>query len=201
MHPDQVRHFCELSLRNLSLSYLDLYLIHLPVGIKHSTDEELFTCTADGRVAVDCGTDVTAVWKEMEKLVEEGLVKNIGLSNFNEDQVQSIVEFATIKPAMLQIEVHAYFQQMDIRMLCKELGIPVTAYCPLGMSFSYLSSRCIVETHDSFLQVLQIETHSCSANQIARSQECYLILKLLVWLNGARERQLKSFYDKWSRNA
>lgn len=132
MQPDKVRHFCQLSLRKLGLSYLDLYLIQLPVGIKYTNDEELFTSSPDGTVATDCGTDLGEVWKAMEKLVEDGLVNNIGVSNFNEEQLEKLLSTAVIKPANLQIEVHAYFQQRGIRMFCKEHGITVTAFCPLG---------------------------------------------------------------------
>ncbi|OXA61037.1 Alcohol dehydrogenase [NADP(+)] [Folsomia candida] len=132
MHPEKVKHFCQLSLQNLGLSYLDMYLIQLPVGIKYSNDDELFTTSPDGTIATDCGTDIARVWKEMEKLVEEGLIKNIGISNFNEEQLEHLLHVAVIKPANLQIEVHAYFQQRDIRRFCKENGITTTAFCPLG---------------------------------------------------------------------
>jgi diketogulonate reductase-like aldo/keto reductase len=68
----------------------------------------------------------------MEKLVDEGFVKNIGLSNFNQEQLEKLLESAVVKPANLQIEIHPYFQQRAIRRFCKEIGITVTAYCPLG---------------------------------------------------------------------
>lgn len=76
----------------------------------------------------------------MEKLVEEGLIKNIGISNFNEEQLEHLLHVAVIKPANLQIEVHAYFQQRDIRRFCKENGITTTAFCPLGRKIILLKN-------------------------------------------------------------
>lgn len=68
----------------------------------------------------------------MEQQVRAGRVRNIGLSNFNERQIVNICKQAKIKPAVLQVELHAYLQQKHLRKTCKELGIAVTAYSPLG---------------------------------------------------------------------
>lgn len=68
----------------------------------------------------------------MEAAVKSGLVRNIGLSNFNKMQIEKIVSQAEIPPANLQVELHAYLQQPDLCDFCKNLGISVTAYAPLG---------------------------------------------------------------------
>ena len=68
----------------------------------------------------------------MEALVSEGLVKAIGLSNFNSGQIDAIIEAGTIKPAVLQVEIHPYFSQEPLVAFCKERGIVPTAYSPLG---------------------------------------------------------------------
>lgn len=68
----------------------------------------------------------------MEEQVDKGLTKAIGLSNFNGEQIQRIFNAARIKPSVLQIELHAYLQQNDVRTLCKKLDIAVTAYASLG---------------------------------------------------------------------
>lgn len=68
----------------------------------------------------------------MEMQVRNGLVKAIGLSNFSAEQVKKVYENAEIKPAVLQVELHAYLQQKQLRELCKSLNITVTAYSPLG---------------------------------------------------------------------
>lgn len=68
----------------------------------------------------------------MEAQVDAGYCKAIGLSNFNSEQIARIVESARIKPANLQLEVQAYFQQKPLREVCKKYGITVCAYGPLG---------------------------------------------------------------------
>lgn len=132
MKPDKVKHFCNLSMQNLKLSYLDLYLIQLPVGIKYRSDDELMVYQADGSLAVECTMELADIWKEMENLVAEGHVKNIGVCNFKLEQLEKLLAFSVIRPAVLQVELHAYLQQNDLRNFCKENGILVTGFCPLG---------------------------------------------------------------------
>lgn len=71
-------------------------------------------------------------FKVMEDLVDAGLIKSIGISNFNSQQIEKIVQSCRIKPANLQVELHAYFQQKPLRAVCEKHGITVCAYGPLG---------------------------------------------------------------------
>lgn len=68
----------------------------------------------------------------MEAQVDAGRAKSIGLSNFNSQQIERIVQNARIKPANLQVELHLYFQQKRLREVCEKHGITVCAYGPLG---------------------------------------------------------------------
>lgn len=68
----------------------------------------------------------------MEEQVRKGRTKAIGLSNFNAEQVQEIYKNAEIKPAVLQVELHAYLQQKELCQVCEKLNIAVTAFSPLG---------------------------------------------------------------------
>lgn len=68
----------------------------------------------------------------MEKFVDQGLIKAIGISNFNKKQVQNVIDHARIKPACLQIEMHVYLQQRELVEFCKNNNIAVVAYSPLG---------------------------------------------------------------------
>ncbi|CAH8566613.1 unnamed protein product [Heterobilharzia americana] len=124
--PEHVRKACENTLKNLRLDYLDLYLIHWPVPL-----QIFFPTGPDGRLCLD---DVPheETWKEMEKLVDEGLTKSIGLSNFNKRQIESILKHCRIKPVNLQIEIHANFPNTKLVEYAQSIGLTVTAYAPLG---------------------------------------------------------------------
>ena len=79
-----------------------------------------------------CNRSSGAPLQEMERLVGEGKIRSIGLSNFNVEQVMEIHRRSVIKPAVLQVEMHAYLQQGALLNACRELDVVVTAYSPLG---------------------------------------------------------------------
>lgn len=71
-------------------------------------------------------------WRAMEKLVDLGLVKSIGLSNFNSEQVDRVVNESRIKPVSNQIECSPVISQKEMTAFCKERNVAVVAYCPLA---------------------------------------------------------------------
>ncbi|CAK9807884.1 Aldo-keto reductase family 1 member B1 [Anthophora quadrimaculata] len=91
----------------------------------------LFPTNADGTPALS-DADYVDTWKSMEALVSKGLTKNIGVSNFNSVQVERLLKNCTIKPVTNQIECHPYLTQKKLSEFCKERGILITAYSPLG---------------------------------------------------------------------
>jgi len=117
------------TLKNLGLDYLDLYLIHWPTAFKEG--EELFPRDENEKI-IYSDAHYTETWKGMEECVKEGLVKSIGLSNFNSKQIQEILDIAEIKPVNNQIECHPYLNQSKLIKFCQEKGITITAYSPLG---------------------------------------------------------------------
>merc|ERR1712130_330760 len=129
-HPEDVEAACRKTLEDLGLDYLDLYLIHWPVAFQRGEDG--VPKNEDGTIKYDNEIHPTTTWLAMEKLVEKGLTKSIGLSNFNSVQIADVLEKGSVKPVTNQVECHPYLGQAKLFDFCKERGITITAYSPLG---------------------------------------------------------------------
>ena len=110
------------TLNDLGVTYLDLYLVHWPTA---------FDQVSNGSLQISA-TPNTATWTELERAVSAGLVRSIGLSNFNKRQIREILSAAKVPPSVLQIESNPYLPQQDLNRFAKENDIVVTAYSPLG---------------------------------------------------------------------
>lgn len=131
IRPECVESCLRASLRDLQLDYVDMYLIHTPFGVAATTGDFLRHENGDLKLAP---VDHVATWRVMEKMVADGLTRSIGVSNFNRAQMERLLAATkdTISPANLQIECHIYLQQHELVDFCREHGIVVTAYSPLG---------------------------------------------------------------------
>ncbi|XP_078400876.1 aldo-keto reductase family 1 member B1 isoform X2 [Cetorhinus maximus] len=127
--PEDVKPSLMQTLTALQLTYLDLYLIHFPVGFQALLGE-LFPMRK-GRVLVS-DADYVDTWRAMEVLVDEGLVKSIGVSNFNISQLERLLSVARIIPAVNQVELHPYLTQPELVEFCATRDIALTAFSPLG---------------------------------------------------------------------
>ncbi|XP_060228927.1 aldo-keto reductase family 1 member C13 [Meriones unguiculatus] len=129
--PELVRPILEKSLENLQLDYVDLYIIHYPVPMKPG--EDLFPEDEHGKTLLDT-VDICATWEAMEKCKDAGLVKSIGVSNFNSRQLEKILNKPGLKykPVCNQVECHLYLNQSKLLNYCKSKDIVLVAYCALG---------------------------------------------------------------------
>lgn len=130
MHsPDNVERACRQTLSDLKLEYLDLYLMHW--GIAFAPGEELEPLGTDGIIKTE-KVSLIDTWKSMERLVDKGLVKSIGVANFSSPMLIDILSYARITPAVNQIEIHPYNSQEKLIEFCRKKGIVITAYSPFG---------------------------------------------------------------------
>ncbi len=127
-----VRAACEKTLRDLGLDYLDLYLMHWGMA----TSESQRAVDENGVLKLE-KIPVRETWEAMEELVRAGLVKAIGVANFNVQLLVDLMSYASVTPTVLQVELHLYLQQSRFVEFCQYRGITVTAYSPLGSPGNY----------------------------------------------------------------
>ncbi|KAJ1910981.1 hypothetical protein IWQ60_010369 [Tieghemiomyces parasiticus] len=127
--PERVGPACDQTLSDLQVEYLDLYLMHWPIAFVPGDD--LLPRDNKGEIKVD-DVDYKDTWRAMEKLVDEGKVRYIGVSNFTIKQLEDLLKVARIKPVVNQVECNVYLPQYELVEYCQKHGIAVTAYRPLA---------------------------------------------------------------------
>jgi len=121
-------------LKSLKLDYLDLLLIHWPIGYLEGDDP---FPKKDGKVLFS-GVDYLETWRALEDAVKTKKVRSIGVSNFNTNQIERVLQNCTIQPQVNQVEMHVYLQQNALVEFCKKHNIVVTAYTPLANNTHFL---------------------------------------------------------------
>ena len=128
--PERVEPAFEASLSRLGLKYADLYLIHTPFAFQPGDDQD--PRDQNGNVIYDKGVTLLDTWGAMERLVDQGKCRAIGLSDVGLEQLRPIYESARIKPAVVQVEAHPYLPETELLEFCKKRGIVLLAFAPLG---------------------------------------------------------------------
>lgn len=126
--PENVQPALEKTLSDLQIESIDLYLIHWPVVLR---EEVLFHESAIDLIALDT-LPISKTWQTLESMVDKGLCRHIGVSNFSIVKLRKLLETARLMPEMNQIELHPYLQQPTMLEFCSSNSIHITAYAPLG---------------------------------------------------------------------
>jgi alcohol dehydrogenase (NADP+) len=121
---------CKQSLRDLRLSYLDLYLVHWPFPNYHPPGCDVTSRSEDARPYIH--SDFMKTWQKMEELVDLGLVRHIGTSNMTIPKLRVLLRDARIKPAVNEMELHPHFQQPGLFEFVRSNGMVPVGYCPVG---------------------------------------------------------------------
>ncbi|XP_025086951.1 aldose reductase-like [Pomacea canaliculata] len=127
---ERVKLNVERSLARLQTTYVDMVLVHWPTSFKDGDDN--FPKDENGKIIYSTHDIVEDIWRGMEDCVDAGLTRNIGLSNFNSQQIQRIVDAARIPPTNLQIEINPNFTNDKLVEFAQSKNIVVSSYAPLG---------------------------------------------------------------------
>ena len=128
--PERVEPAFAASCRRLQVDYIDCYLIHTPFAFQPGDDQD--PRDFQGHVIYDSGVTLIETWRALERLVDEGRCKSIGLSDITLEALKALVAVARIKPAVVQVEAHPYLPEWELLEFCQEHGIILLAFAPLG---------------------------------------------------------------------
>ena len=157
------------TLKDLRLEYVDLFLIHWPFSFEFVDFDDAargFEGAYDPWSKLQLpGVSLQETWRAMEALVDEGLVRSIGVSNFNVQLLYDLLTYARIKPAVNQVEMHPFLSQQKLRAFCRFAGVDIVAYAPLGTPGN-MEGKEQVLLEDAVLNEIG-RAHRVSAAQVA----------------------------------
>ncbi|KAI4352059.1 hypothetical protein L6164_006345 [Bauhinia variegata] len=139
-HHDLILPSLKTTLKKLGMEYVDLYLIHWPVRLRHDLENPVDFSKEDL-----LPFDIEGTWKAMEECYRSGLAKSIGICNYGTKKLTQLLEIATIPPAVNQVEMNPSWQQAKLREFCKQKGIHVSAWSALGAYKIFWGSGAVME--------------------------------------------------------
>ena len=128
--PERVKPAFDGSRRRLSVDHIDCYIIHTPFAFKPGDEQD--PRDEQGRVIYDPGVTLVETWQALERLVDGGHCRSIGLSDITLEKLREIVSAARIKPSVVQVESHPYLPEWELLDFCREHGIVLQAFAALG---------------------------------------------------------------------
>lgn len=135
------------TLHDMQLEYLDEYLIHFPISMEFVPFEKKYPpewTNLEGKMVL-VPNDMNKTWAAMEALVEQGLTRSIGVSNFSTQHLRQVLSIAKVRPTTLQIEVHPHNSQSKLIRFAREAGLRVSCFSPLGGT-SYIALDMATES-------------------------------------------------------
>ena len=128
--PERVKPAFDGSRRRLKVDHVDCYIIHTPFAFKPGDEQD--PRDEQGRVIYDTGVTLVETWHAMERLVDEGHCRSIGLSDITLEKLREVVAVARIKPSVVQVESHPYLPEWELLEFCREHGIVLQAFAAVG---------------------------------------------------------------------
>ena len=127
---DDVVPACRNSIADLRAGYLDMYLVHWPFPNVHPPGADVSSRSPDARPYLH--DEFMETWRQMERLVEMGLVRHIGTSNMTIPKLELLLRDARIPPSVNEMELHPHFQQPELFAYVRSRGIEPIGFCPIG---------------------------------------------------------------------
>src|SRR5580693_9418784 len=127
--PERVEPAFAASLERLGLNYLDLYLIHTPFAFQPGDNQD--PRDQHGNVLYDRDVTLLDTWKALERLVDGGRCRAVGLSDIGLNGLSPIYDSARIKPAVVQVEAHPYLPETELLEFCTANDVVLLAFAPL----------------------------------------------------------------------